>query len=101
MSVEIVSQIIFNMSRHADEDAPLQEKKYSARRAGAENLQRGNRQLAPRNDSQVLVNRSPNDQWHCHVEDDIPHDAGDADDQRKPIRTEIAHQCSKITAHES
>ena len=45
--IKIISQIVFDVTRHADEDAPLEEEKYAADHAGAQYLDRSDCQFLP------------------------------------------------------
>jgi hypothetical protein len=98
--VEVLAQIVFNMTRDAINEAALQKEKEAANRAEAQDLERSNRQLRPGYLTPFGINRFADYQRDAEVENDIRDDAADTDDQRKPVRPKIAREFSQIV-HES
>src|SRR5437763_9895338 len=94
--VEVVAQIVLNVTRHADEVAPLQKQKQATHRAGSDDFERGDRELRPRYLLPIRVDGTANDQWNRDVKDDARHDAGDAHNQRHLVRLKEFDQFPQI-----
>src|SRR2546422_5629598 len=94
--VEVVAQIILNVTRHADEDAPLQKQKQATHRAGSDDFERRDRQLRPGYLLPIRVDGTANDQWNRDVKDNARHDAGDAHNQRHLVRLKEFGQFPQI-----
>src|SRR6266498_2194404 len=100
MRVEVVPQVVLNVSRHADEYAALKKKKDAAHQAGAQDLQGSDAELCPVNFVPIGVDRIADDQRDGDVKDYAGQDAGNPDDQRCLVRSEETCKFAQI-AHES
>ena len=100
VSIKVLAQIVFNMTRDAIDEAALQKKKEAPDSAETQDLERGNSQLGPGYLAPFGINRFADNQRDAEVESDVRDNAADADDQRKPIRPKIAREFSQIV-HES
>ena len=96
LRVEFIAEIVLNVTRHADEDAPLPKQKQTTHRAGSDDFERGDRQLRPRYLLPIRVNGAANDQRNRDVKDNARHDAGDAHNQRGPVRLKEFDQFPQI-----
>src|SRR5437879_6491980 len=94
--VEVVSQIVFDMARHADEDTSLQKKKEPTERARTQDFRRGDGKLGPGNLGPFSINGAADNQRNAHVEDNAGDDAGDSDNQRSAVRPKIPQKWAQI-----
>ena len=78
MSVKIISQVVLDVPRHADEDAPLQEQKKAAHGPGTHDLHSGDSYFRPRHLSPVGIERATHDQRYGDVKNYARHDAGNS-----------------------
>ena len=90
VGVEILTQVVLDVARHADQDPPLKEQKHAADNACAENLCSSYRQIGPVYFRPVRINGFTDDQRDVEAADDIREDASDAGRQRKLVGSEIA-----------
>src|SRR6266496_695424 len=61
MGIKILTQIVFDVPRHADKDPPLQKEKYAADKARNQHLGRGDRQAGPADVIPVLIDGAAHD----------------------------------------
>src|SRR5437867_5136438 len=96
MRVKILAQIVFNFTRHSNQDAALEKEERPADHASAEYHERGDCQARPGNLAPVCVDGVANDQRNVKVEKDTSQYAGDANSQRDLIRKKVAAEFSQI-----
>jgi len=89
-AVEILAQIVFNMTRDAIDNAALQKKKETTHSAESQDFQGRNRQSGPVYISPIVINCPAHNQRNAEIEEYITEDAGDRDRQREPVRPKIA-----------
>src|SRR2546426_10142261 len=94
--VEVVSQIVFDMPGHADENTPLQKKKEPAECARTQDFRGGDGQLGPGNLSPFGIDGPADNQRNAHVEDNTSDNAGDSDNQRSAVRPKIPQKLAQI-----
>src|SRR2546425_13324095 len=94
--VEVVSQIVFDMPGHADENTPLQKKKEAAERARNQDIRGGDGQFGPGNLGPFGIDGAADNQRNAHVEDNTGDDADDSDNQRSAVRPKIPQKLAQI-----
>ena len=89
MSVKVLAQIVFNVTRHPDQDAALQKQKSAAHHTRTQDLQRGGKQFRPRNPIPILINGVADDERNPKVEKNSGENAKDAGYQRYFVRPKV------------
>ena len=69
MGIEVLAQIVFDVARHSDQDAPLKKKKSAAQKARTQDLQRRDGEFRPRNSIPVGVNCVSDDERNPQIEE--------------------------------
>ena len=96
MRVKNLSQVILDISRHADEDAPLEKQESATNETGSEDFQRGNGESRPTNLRPVLINSFADNDRYRKIKDDPGKNARDAGNQRDFVRQKISGKFSQV-----
>ena len=60
MGVEILAQVVFDVTRHSNQNAPLKKQKRAAGETGSQDLHSRNSETSPANRGPILIDRATN-----------------------------------------
>src|SRR5678816_829195 len=94
MGIEIPTQVVFNLARHSNQNAPLKKKKCAADKTCTQDLERGDGEPRPGYLNPVSINGMADNDGNIEIENNAGHNTGDAKRQFNLIRNEVARKFS-------